>query len=259
MAKKMRQHDVVDEQQEQTPYKQTVHNSLMSEKTQNVPGNLADRIKEMEQRVGIKTSKPQEFEGPANIYLDDYGRVTWFIKNDSGSHVVLGDLGLKIEKGSIANLLEDRKIEEIDQSSHVKRQLKFRNLIRLTPEQYMNELERLEESQRQINAMEMTQRSHNAGNPNQPKIQSIGKPRPLVDSQLNKLDLFYKFEEDTDPNKYIDPDKSKLQLMTPILFIKWLISEKFNEGEIDYMLGHPRIMRNPDIRAALLQKRKGIV
>lgn len=239
------------------PVERTIEQPISSVKTSttsSIPTGLSDRIKEMEKRVGVKTERSADVEGPTNIFLDDTGNVTWYIKNVSGSHVILGDLGLKISKGAVANLREEAKIEQIEESSHLIRQLRFKNLIRLTPEQYLGELERIAESQRQLNALEAQK---GIGDVTTHKT-TVNKPRPLIESQLNKLDLYYQFEEDQDPNKYADEEKAKLRQMDPITFIKWIISEKFNEGEVDYMLGHPRIMSNPDIRAALLQKRKGV-
>ena len=43
--------------------------------------------------------------------------------------------------------------------------------------------------------------------------------------------------------------------MEPLVFIKWIMGEKFSIEEIDSMLGFPRVRSNTDITSSLIRKR----
>ena len=68
-------------------------------------GNLTDRIKAMENKIN-STKKIEPNRTGADFYKDDYGHATWYIKNESGMIVSLGDaMGVVIGKGEVIDLL----------------------------------------------------------------------------------------------------------------------------------------------------------
>jgi hypothetical protein len=44
--------------------------------------------------------------------------------------------------------------------------------------------------------------------------------------------------------------------MTTVEFIQWIQGEPLNHEEIDYIMGDPAVVRDHDIRAALLEKKQ---
>ena len=54
----------------------------------------------------------------------------------------------------------------------------------------------------------------------------------------------------SDPNI----EHSKLAMHSPE-FISWVQTEPLTHSEIEYIMGHPAVVRDHDIRAALLEKK----
>ena len=204
-------------------------------------GNLTDRIKAMESKIN-STKKLEPSRAGADFYKDDYGHTTWYIKNESGMIVSLGDtMGVVIGKGEVIDLLGRVSEDVITKSKDFIARLRNNagGLRRLTQEEYFSELQMQDEHNSKITALETAKYLNSPDGVRTP--QTI---RPLIESQLNKLDLHF------DKN----PEVSVLG-MEPLVFIKWIMGEKFSIEEIDSMLGYPRVRSNTDITSSLIRKR----
>ena len=204
-------------------------------------GNLTDRIKAMENKIN-STKKIEPNRTGADFYKDDYGHATWYIKNESGMIVSLGDaMGVVIGKGEVIDLLSRVSEDVIIKSKDFIARLRNSagGLKRLTQEEYFSELQIQDEQNSKITALETAKYLNSSDGVRTP--QTI---RPLIESQLNKLDLHF------DKN----PKVSALG-MEPLVFIKWIMGEKFSIEEIDSMLGFPRVRSNTDITSSLIRKR----
>ena len=210
-------------------------------------GNLTDRIKDLEKRLNVSgnsTAGPNRLG--IDLFKDDYGQMTWYIKNESGMHISLGDsMGVVIKKGEVVDLLSRVTEEVILKSKDFLARLRNSSggLRRLTQEEYFNELVVVEEQNRKIQALETSKYLNTKEGENKPQ-----PVRPLIESQLNKLDLHY----DTNP-------EINVKGLEPLHFIKWVMEEKLNIQEIDSMLGHPRVRSNTDITSTLIRKRHELV
>jgi len=204
-------------------------------------GNLTDRIKAMESKIN-STKKLEPSRSGADFYKDDYGHTTWYIKNESGMIVSLGDaMGVVIGKGEVIDLLGRVSEDVITKSKDFIARLRNNagGLRRLTQEEYFSELQMQDEQNSKITALETAKYLNSPEGVRTP--QTI---RPLIESQLNKLDLHF------DKN----PEISVLGI-EPLVFIKWIMGEKFSIEEIDSMLGYPRVRSNTDITSSLIRKR----
>jgi len=207
----------------------------------NHSSNITDKIKALENKINSTKSVEPNRMGP-DLYKDDYGQNTWYIKNESGMHVSLGDtMGITIRKGEVLDL-QSRVPEDVILKSK-DFMARIRNisggLKRLTPEEYYVELQAQDEQNRKVQALETAKYLNSREGNITP--QTI---RPLIESQLNKLDLFY------DKNPEISSKG-----MDPFIFVKWVMEEKFNVEEIDSMLGYHRVRSNTDITSTLIRKR----
>ncbi len=220
-------------------------NPIISEESKS-SDNLTDRIKNLEKKIS-STNQVSSFTPRmgTDLYKDDYGQITWYIKNESGMHISLGDaMGVVIKKGEVIDLLSRVSEDVIIKSKDFLARLRMSNggLRRLTQEEYFNELQVIDEQTRKIQALEAAKYLNGKEGNSAPQY-----VRPLIESQLNKLDLYF------DPN----PELSA-KGMEPLLFIKWIMDERFNVQEIDSMLGHPRVRANTDITSTLIRKRHEI-
>jgi len=207
----------------------------------NISGGLSSKIKQLEEDMGISVPTGSKGNLASQVYLDEYGNETYYTKNICGGILILNDLNHVIKKGEVTDLLQVAKMEDLKTSSDLRKQVYGNTpaLSRLTQEQYLEELQEKNRKKRQVDALEAQKQSKDS-----PK-EKYSKPRPLIDSKLEKLNLFY----DRNPDLQIKG-------MEPIKFISWIADERFEDGEIDYILGHPKVMQNPDIKAALIQKKQ---
>ena len=71
--------------------------------------------------------------------------------------------------------------------------------------------------------------------------------RTDIQSKLHKLSLFF------------DSNPSVAQYgIDPISFIEWADAAQLSHDEIDMILGHPSVMKSPDIKTALLKKKASL-
>lgn len=222
---------------------------VVKEAPSNISKGLTDKIKQLEVDAGMAIPNVNNKKLASETYLDDYGNETFYVKNVSGGILIIGDMlseangtktGHSIRKGEVVDLLQVTHLDNLKNSSDLRKQIYGANpgLLRLTQEQYFVELTEKLGKQKQIQALEAQKQVGT-------KKEKYSKPRPVIDSKLEKLNLYY----DKNP-------ELQIRGMEPIKFISWIADERFEEGEIDYILGHPRVMQNADIKAALIQKKK---
>jgi hypothetical protein len=224
---------------------------------------LKDRIKALEDELsGIPREAVKSQAETLKTYLDEYGQETFYVKNVSGTHVVISDLSMDpIPKGGIVDLLTLAQMEDLKKSRDLKNAVspysRTRMLVRLTPQEYYEEKESELSNKKKIAIMreqmdlQAKQRAEKAAadpfappptsNPSTPERQQI---RAEIHSKLGKLSLI----DSRDPEKFS-------MAMTSVEFIEWVFASNLNSTEIDFILGDPVVSRSSDIRTALLQKR----
>ena len=237
---------------------------MYADKKESHTEALKRRVKELENEIGAMSIRRSDASDD-RTFKDSYGNPTYFVKNVSGTHIVVSDIERmdKIQSGKVADLLASASVEEIQNSRDIRRLLRDpqgRYLKQLTEEEYYEERERELLQEKKIKLMteqELLRSSNQQQNQQKQELLPHEKPpvsfsnthsiRPAIESRLGKLALR------SDPN----PENSRFA-MTSIEFIEWLNSEPLTHVEIDYIMGDPNVSRDYNIRAALMEKKRTV-
>jgi len=222
------------------------------------------KIMELEQELG--DAPKYDTTAGEMTFRDSAGNETYYVKNVAGRHVVISDIldMAKIPVGKAVDLLKLASIEDIKKSRDLRNAMyglgPEKCLQRLTEREYLNEKLAERDQQKRVNIMRQQeelyrmQNQKNPANQMMPHERPFNSPlgnektvRPVVLAKLGKLALR------NDP----DPEVSR-QAMTPPEFVTWVQGERLSHYEIEYIMGNPDVVREHDIRAALLEKRKSI-
>jgi hypothetical protein len=206
--------------------------------------SMKARIAEMEAKLGMDDSVTSGTKTEkARSFLDEYGDETFYVENISNGHVVISDLDMdKVKRGEVLDMLKFADLETLKKSRDLRVALSGygseKLLKRLTPEDYLSKISRKAQEKEKIQQFKLM---------SELKAQSGAydekKPiRPLIDSKLEKLRLFYTNE----PHKGI----------TPVEFIQWISTEKLSLDELDYILGS---VQDKDIRLFIHEKKKDLL
>jgi hypothetical protein len=181
---------------------------------------------------------------PGSMFIDEFGEETFFIKNISTGHVTLEDIDLpKISRGEVIDLLKYTDIDTLKRSPELRSCLsgaKGRQLLkRLTPEQYLVEIERILNSQKKIDQYRVYAKLKAATGES---TKDEAKIRPVVLSKIEK----YSLGQGEHPEKGI----------TPIELMEWISIEDLSVNELDYILS---AIDDAEVRMFVQQKKRDIL
>jgi hypothetical protein len=240
--------------------------NVMSSGGQNI--TLEAKIKQLEKEMGRTTPI---MEGKSSSYIDDAGDETFYVKNISQGHVIIGGgekdtLSIKVPKGDVLDLLSHASLEDLKASREIRICLTGpkKLLKRLTQSEYFSDLQNMSEMQKKIEilkrqeAIKTTQRLQNVqNNPqmNLPHMRNMNVAESeapnvrvgMMESKLEKLRLA----------KDVNPENSQ-HGMTDLEFIGWASKESLSAAECDYLVGDPVMHDKHDIKAAIYQKKAAI-
>lgn len=215
--------------------------------------SIKQRIQEAEARLGIdhSFSAVKSRSEQARSFFDEFGEETFYVKNISNGIVVISDLdrgqnGIsgenRIPRGAVIDLLSQYDLETLRKSRELRTAISGRGsqllLKRLTPEEYLEEIEREAQNKEKIEQFKVMAELKASTGQSKPK-----KPiRPVIESKLLQLQLSY---SDT-PHKGI----------TPVEFIQWLNTEKLTLDELDYILSG---VDDKDIRMFVHAKKQDLL
>jgi len=228
--------------------------------------DLKRRIAEIEKELGNLPQSAVTVEDPT--YRDSRGNETFYVKNVSGTHIVISDIDnmSMIPVGECRDLLVYTTLDDIKASRDIRRALYDQNplLIRLTEQQYLEERERQLKLKRKLDIIreqenkklqQLKVQSMNSPEMNLPHERLLstiqptsGKIRSVVEAKLGKLAL------KNDP----DPAKAMTAMQSPE-FIQWIYNENLSIEEIEHIMGHSAVINDHNIRAALLEKKAQLV
>jgi hypothetical protein len=226
--------------------------------------SIKDKIRALEEELGEAPTKPDP--KAEMTFRDSAGNETYYVKNVSGRHVMITDVGSsgmdKIPVGEVMDLTRLASLEDLKKSRDLRTATmgigEERTLKRLTEEEFYEEKRKKAENKRKLDiireqedlrTLQQTQNpAQNVLPHERPFIATVGKDkgvRPAIKARLGKLAL----RNDPDP-------QNARQAMTSIEFIQWVHNEPLLHSEIDYIMGDPVVVRDHDIRAALLEKKQ---
>ena len=231
----------------------------------NAVDNRKDRIEALEAALGNGPKVTDNMTAKARVYIDDFGSETYYVKNVSNGHVAVSDIDVTVQRGKSEDLLKYASLEDIKSSRDLRAAISYDKkpnpykrslLLRLTPEEY--EIEKTKElqnkqkidqfKQNQVNVHAQHQQSQQqAQEYNGITQQPITQPqtpriRPTVLSKLEKLRLSGV------------PESAHLGL-APEEFVEWAVTENLSIEELDFVISHPNVINNTNIRTALYEKR----
>jgi hypothetical protein len=230
--------------------------------------SLDAKIKQLEKDMGRTLPT---MEGKSSSYLDDAGDETFYVKNISEGHVIIGGgekdtLNIKVPKGDILDLLSHASLEDLKGSREIRVCLSGpkKLLKRLTQSEYFTELQNMADMQKKIEILKRqesiknTQRMQNVqNNPqmNLPHMRNMNIAEPqnpnvrmgMMETRLEKLRLA----------RDINPENAQ-HGMSDLEFISWVSKESLSTAECDYLAGDPIMQDKHDIKAALYQKKAAI-
>jgi len=217
------------------------------------------KIEEIERELGESSKSVTEVTAKAKVFMDEYGNETFYVKNNSNGHVVISDLDMNVLRGKSEDLLRYATLDDLKKSRDLRNMLAGdlgkSMLQRLTPEEYL-EAKKIElDNKRRIEQMkisqaQVSQQAQQAQNQQQVNLPHNPPPlqpttpriRPTVLSKLEKLRLSSV------------PESAHLG-MTSIEFTQWALTEDLNVEELDFIITHPNVVQNSEIRTALYDKR----
>ena len=198
------------------------------------PGlSTMERIQAVEAQLGNVTYNANQ----STSYLDERGVESWYVKNISGTHVVVADIeGAIIKRGKVTDLLSVASEEAIKKSKDLRNCLfaagKTKLLMRLTPEEYLQEKEK---------ELKMTMEVDRIKSINAPVAEDEKKIRPVVMAKLEKYNL----------SLSRIPEEALLGLTRPE-FVDWFMHAELSEYEIEYLMAG---VKDTDVRSALARKK----
>jgi hypothetical protein len=220
-----------------------------------------ERIAELEHALGDSVKETKDMTAKARAYLDDFGSETFYVKNISNGHVAISDIDVTVQRGKSEDLLKYADLESIKKSRDLRAAIGYDKkpnpykrslLLRLTPEEYEIEktkelqnkqkVDQFKQNQAVIHAQQQQAQPYNAVT-QQPILQpQTPRIRPTVLSKLEKLRLSSV------------PENAHLGL-APEEFVEWAVTESLSIEELDFIISHPNVVNNPNIRTALYEKR----
>ena len=221
----------------------------------NGADDLKRRIAEAEELIGItpRTASTSEI-----TFRDSSGDETLYVRNICGMHIVLSDLEIeKIPVGKSVDLLRYASLADLKKSRDLRKCLygtgKEKTLKRLTEQEYYEDIQREALNKKKLDALQnqeqlRTQNAQQEANAYPHDRTTFAKQnqtvRGVIEAKLGKLML----------RADKDPENSKFAMQSPE-FIGWIQNEPLTHAEIEYIMGHPAVIRDYDIRAALLEKK----
>ena len=218
--------------------------SVMNSAPINTGGiSLRDKIQAAEKEYYSDPMISHQPMKPKTSYLDEYGNETYYVRNLAKGHVLLDKPEIKIEKGTVTNLLEFASAEDLQKCSDLKKAIMLKTLERIVPEEYLEEMTRALEMRKKTDAMHRQERIKEM---QEKGIKGIGdfKVSPSILSKLERLRL----------STEKDPEVAKFGWKS-FEFIAWMTSESLNEGELNYILNDQTVNKFSDIKAAAIQKK----
>ena len=244
MQKLAKQEGLAEQQDVSTPVQTP---TVPEGATATTESPLRSKIEEIEQQLGKAPISVTDSTAKARVYLDDYGDETFYVENLSNGHVVVSDLNITIPRGKSVDLLQSAAIDDLKKSRDIRTMLAGATarpmMKRLTPEEYFENIKLELANQRTIEELKARQQQTEGETKTAPEAQA--KIRPVILSKLEKLRLFYV------------PESSHLGL-SPIEFVKWALTENLTSGEFEYVLSHPTVIDNSEIRTPLLERKSKI-
>lgn len=250
---------------------QVVHTDMVMQPDNIFPANQERNIKEEIKRLEEDlrgSSDPRKPSLEMETFRDSSGNETFYVKNISGRHVLITDIGKKgeasmdkIKIGEVIDLTDLASMEDLKSSKDLRKAVRgdTRTLERLTEVQYLEELRRASDNKKKIDILKRQEalRSLNPQQQNQfdnmmpherPALSPFAKIdeiKPAIQARLGKLGL----------RSARNPEDARLA-MTGLEFIQWVQSASLSHAEIDHIMGHPAVVNDHDIRAALLDKKR---
>jgi hypothetical protein len=205
---------------------------------------VLDRINQTDSLLGSSQSKLSPATRSTASFNDGYGDETYFVENISSMDVILGDLGgtpqnpgsALIERGTLIDLLQRSDLADLKKSKHLRTCMADGFLLRLTQEQFNQKF-----SQKEDNARRIAKAREDAKNRPASDTSVMRDARFSTKNQVDRLKMFYSNDKDISAHG-----------LTPYEFMEWSATEKFEDGEIDYIVS---MIDNADVRS-FLYKRK---
>jgi hypothetical protein len=235
----------------------------------NTPESRKERIMMLERALEGSPTNEKNVTPKAKTYLDDFGAETYYVKNISNGHVSVSDLDITIKRGKSEDLLKFAELEDTKKSRDLRAAVGYDKnpgpynktlLLRLTPEEYEIEkikelknkqkIDQFKQNQADIHTQQQIQQQQQSQTYNAVTQQKIVQPqtpriRPTVLSKLEKLRLSSM------------PENAHLGL-APEEFVEWAITEHLSIEELDFIISHPNVINNSNIRTALYEKRSEV-
>ena len=221
---------------------------------------LKEKIAQLERELNENSSSPayRPESRDSRSFKDSMGNETYYVKNISGRQVLLSDLNInKIKIGESVDLLQFASLEQLRNSKDLRKILNGigldKEMERLSEEEYFNELMIARENkkkndimkrQEELRAAQPAQQQQERLPHERPFLPKERKIRPVIEAKLGKLAL------KRDP----DPQNARLA-MTSREFITWAQNEPMSHAEIEFVIGHPAVVDDHNIRVALLEKK----
>ena len=243
--------------------------AVIQQVPESKPLSRTERIEALERELDDAPKITSNVTAKAKSYLDDFGAETYYVKNISNGHVSVSDIDVTVKRGKSEDLLKFADIDDIKRSRELRAAIGYERkpnpynrtlLLRLTPEQYEEEKVKELKNKQKIDQFKQNQavahanfqqtqqqstQTHNGitqqriAHPQTPRI------RPTVLSKLEKLRLSSV------------PENAHLG-MAPEEFVEWAVTEDLSIEELDFIISHPNVVNNPNIRTALYEKRSEI-
>jgi len=216
--------------------------------------NLKQKIAELEDFLG---DTPQAATTTELTFRDSSGDETFYVRNICGMHVILSDLEIdKIPVGKSIDLLRYASLEDLKKSRDLRRCIygvgNEKTLKRLTEQEFYEDKKREVMNKKKLAIIQQQEQFKLQGQQQNPDLMphertvfaQNQKIRGVIEAKLGKLMLR------SDSNQ----ENAKYAMQSPE-FIAWVQNEPLTHAEIEYIMGHPAVVRDHDIRAALLEKK----
>lgn len=203
--------------------------------------NVKDILSAADELTGSSSDKRISVKGRS--FLDETGRETFYVQNSGNTQLYFSKLKINIKRGELKDLLEEHDIETLSRDAELRKFLAAEDsLKRLTKEEFDHEKEVERDLDRRIASIKAEQDRRVSNNVQSKDAPQQSPVRPVVMNKVAMLVDFY--NPDINISKYG---------MTPVEFVKWAKTEKFQSNEIDYVLTS---VEDSEIRAFMFKRKK---
>jgi len=172
-----------------------------------------------------------------NVFKDEVGRLTFYVKNTGQYPLLITSLGIKIEPNTARDLLEVETYEKLSENKDLKSALNTigSKLTRISKDEYIRFVQRYTDGLNK-RAQQLADFESRLAPLKEAKDVDI---RNIVKSQVSKVVNFYTASANT----------IKDNVMTPFDFCNWAEVFNFTLVEADYVLG---MVNDADIKKLML-------